>query len=73
MAKKREDKVRIRLLEVLAEERMKMTELARKTGIAYSTINNFANEKAERIDLKTLFRICNGVGRQPGDILYIPE
>jgi len=62
-------RVHIALLEVLARKRMKMAELSRRTGIAYSTINNFANERIERMDLKTLARICSVLDCQPGDLL----
>ena len=57
------------LLEMLARKRMKMAGLSRQTGIAYSTINNFANERVERVDLKTLARICSALDCQPGDLL----
>ena len=62
-------KIHIGLLEVLARKRMKMAELSRRTGIAYSTINNFANERVERVDLKTLARICSALDCQPADLL----
>jgi putative transcriptional regulator len=62
-------RIHIALLEVLARRRMKMAELSRRTGIAYSTINNFANERIERVDLKTLARICSALDCQPGDLL----
>lgn len=62
-------RIQIALLEVLARKRLKMAELSRRTGIAYSTINNFANERIERVDLKTLARICSALDCQPGDLL----
>ncbi len=62
-------RIHIALLEVLARKRMKMAELSRRTGIAYSTINNFANERVERVDLKTLARICTALDCQPADLL----
>ena len=62
-------RIQISLLEVLARKRLKMAELSRRTGIAYSTINNFANERIERVDLKTLARICSTLDCQPGDLL----
>lgn len=62
-------RIHIALLEVLARKRLKMAELSRRTGIAYSTINNFANERVERVDLKTLARICSALDCQPADLL----
>ena len=62
-------RIRIALLEVLARKRLKMAALSRQTGIAYSTINNFANERIGRVGLKTLSRICSALDCQPGDLL----
>ena len=61
-------KIHVRLLEILAANRMKMTDLSRQTKVGYKNINNLANEKTKRVDLNTVAKICEALDCQPGDI-----
>ncbi len=50
--------IKIYLSTILGNIRMTQAELARKTGIRPSTINEMYNETIERINLDYLSRIC---------------
>ena len=48
---------------------MSQTELHRKSGIAYSTINGIAHNKARQVSLDTLDALSEALGCQPGDLV----
>jgi len=58
-----------RLPILLAERRMKVTELARLSGVSYKTLLLMYHGKTRRVDFGTLDGICNALECQPGDIL----
>lgn len=63
-----------RLSRILGERRMSIAELARLTGVQYTSLFELYHGRAKRVDLKTLDRICRALGIQPGDILeYAPD
>lgn len=51
--------IRIMLSRKLGELRWTQADLARRTGIRASTINDMYNELCERVNLEHLDRICN--------------
>lgn len=58
----------------LGELRWTQADLARKTDIRPSTINELYHELAERINLEHLDRICEALGCDISDILVrIPD
>lgn len=66
--------IRIRLSRLLGEKRWTQADLARKTGIRPSTIGDYYNELAERINLEHLDLICETLDCNISEILeYIPN
>lgn len=62
-----------RLSRILRERRMSIAELARQTGVPYTSLFELYHGRAKRVDLKTLNSICKALGVQPGDILEYQE
>jgi len=61
--------IRIRLDYLLLDKRMKLTELAEKTGIALNNLSVLKTNKARAIRFSTLEAICEALQCQPGDLL----
>lgn len=61
--------IRILLSTKLGELRWTQADLARKTGIRPSTINDWYHELAERINLEHLDLICEALGCDISDII----
>ncbi len=62
-----------RLSRLLGERRMSVSELQRRTGLAYTTLHSLYHGRTDRIDLDTLDRICRALGVGVGDILEYRE
>ena len=61
--------IRILLSTRLGERRWTQADLARKTGIRPSTINDLYHEIAERVNLEHLDLICEALGCDLSDII----
>lgn len=61
--------IRVLLSRLLGERRWTQTDLARKTGIRPTTINDLYHEMTERINLEHLDRICESLDCDIADIL----
>ena len=51
--------IKNRLSIILGEQRMRVSELSRLTGISQNALNNIYHNKTKGIDFDTLNRICN--------------
>lgn len=66
--------IRCRLSAILGERRIKMSELARQTGLAKGTILGLYHERVRKVDYSVLEKICKALDCQPGDLLvYVPD
>lgn len=66
--------IKVNLSRVMGEKRIRIQELSERTGLSRSTISMLYNEKAGRIDFKTLEKLCSALDCQPADLLeYIPD
>jgi DNA-binding Xre family transcriptional regulator len=62
-----------RTKELVEQRGIKVKVLAEEAGLAYNTVYDFVNGHANRIDLKTLDRICKALKVQPGELLVWSE
>jgi len=66
--------INVRLDYLLVDRRMKLKELAEKTGIAMNNLSILKTRKARAIRFSTLERICSALECTPGDLLeYVPD
>lgn len=65
--------IRILLSTRLGERRWTQADLARKTGIRASTINELYNEFAKSVSLETLDKICEALGCELSDLIIREE
>ncbi len=65
--------IKNRLSTLLGEQRLKMSDVVRDTGLAKTTVHSFYHDRSTRIDYHVLDKLCAYLGCQPGDLLvYIP-
>ena len=63
-----------RLSRLMGERRVSIQELARQTGVSYSTLHDFYHDRLKRFDGEVLDRLCRALGCTVGDILeYVPD
>ena len=66
--------IRIRLDYLLLDRRMKLTDVAAKTGIALNNLSVLKTNKARAIRFSTLEAICRAMDCTPGQLIeYVPE
>ena len=53
---------------ILGKRRIKMTDLARKAGIAYGTVFALYHEKAKGVTFEVMDKICEALACQPGEL-----
>lgn len=59
---------------IMGKKRLKMTDLARMTGLNKNTILNLYHERSKRIEFKVIDKICQSLKCQPGDLFkYISK
>lgn len=66
--------VRFRLHELLEKREksgqpMSQSELSRRSGVSYTTINAIALNKTRQVSLATLDSLCAALGVEPGELL----
>jgi putative transcriptional regulator len=66
--------IRIRLDYVLLDKRMKLTEVAEKTGIAVNNLSILKTNKARAIRFSTLNALCKALDCTPADLIeYVAD
>lgn len=65
--------IRCHLGRLMGEHKMKIVEVARKTGLHRNTVTLLYKETASRIDLDTLDRLCRLFRCEVGDLLEFVE
>lgn len=65
--------VRIKLSALMGEKRLKISDVARDTGISRSTISRIYHEEVERLDLDTLEELCRYFEVDIADMLVIAD
>ncbi|MGO5097505.1 helix-turn-helix domain-containing protein [Agathobaculum sp. LCP25S3_E8] len=64
-------KVNSRFATLLGERRMKISEVARATGISRTTLTNLYYGKGEAVSFSVLGRLCGYLSCSVGDILEV--
>ena len=59
----------------MGEKRLRISDLARLTGLAPETISKYYHDKGvTAVEMETLNRLCKALNCQPGDLLvYVPD
>jgi len=65
--------VEIRVDELLEERGRSYYWLSKETGISHTTLWRLKKGKALGINFVTLEKICEALGCQPGDVLWMPQ
>ena len=66
--------IRLRLDYLLLDRRMKLVDLAAKTGISLNNLSILKTNNARAIRFSTLNAICSALQCQPGDLIeHIPD
>jgi putative transcriptional regulator len=66
--------INVKLDYLLIDRRMKLKELAEKTGLAINNLSILKTRKARAIRFSTLESICKALDCTPGDLIeYIPD
>lgn len=66
--------IRVRLSRILGEERIKVAELSRRTGISKYALHKLYHERNKGIQFATLERLCRDLDCSVGELLeYVPE
>ncbi len=60
---------RFRLRELLTAADISQSELARRSGISFQTINAIVGNRTAQVSLNTLDAISKALGCEPGDLL----
>jgi DNA-binding Xre family transcriptional regulator len=60
---------RFRLRELLEDAKMSQSELARRSGVSFVTINRMCANATEGVSLKTLDAIAAALKVEPGELL----
>jgi len=60
--------IRCHLSRLMGERKLKISDVARETGLNRSTIAALYKETAERVDLDTVSRLCKLFGCRVGDL-----
>ena len=57
------------LSEVMGRQRVTQRELQKRTALSYTTLGDLYHERAQRIDLGTLEKLCRALGVGVADLL----
>jgi len=61
--------IRVKLDYLLLDNRMKLKELAKATGIAVNNLSVLKTNKARAVRFSTLEKLCKALDCNPGDLL----
>lgn len=60
---------KFRLAEILAKMGISQSELARRSGVSFPTINAMCTNRSRQVALETLDKIAAALGVEPGDLI----
>lgn len=62
-----------KLSAILGERRIKVSDLARDTGIARATLDRYFHDRVNSFDRDVLGKLCDYLKVTPGDLLKVVE
>lgn len=66
--------IKNRLSTILGEQRIRVSELSKLTGISQNALNKIYHNKTKGIDFDTLNKLCSALDRNSQEIFeYIPD
>ena len=66
--------IKLNLSRILGERRIKISELAKNSGIAKNTALSLYHERAKGVTFDVMEKICATINCQPGDLFeYVPD
>lgn len=66
--------IKNRLSIILGEQKMRVSELSKLTGISQNALNKIYHNKTKGIDFDTLNRLCNALDRNSQEIFeFLPD
>lgn len=65
--------IHCRLAALMAEKKMKISDMARETGVPRSSITALYKETAERVDLESIETLCRYFECELGEFLYLAD
>ncbi len=63
--------IKCHLSQLMGIHKQKVADVARATGLNRSTVTALYDEKATRIDLETIEKLCKHFGCEVGDLLEV--
>ena len=65
--------VRLRLLELCEEKKLTVNQLALRSGVTQSTLNNIVSGRNRSTTVSTLKKLCDGLGITLGEFFNTPQ
>ena len=66
--------IHCRLSSILGAKRLKMSDIARETGLAKATVHALYHDRVQKVDYRVIDKLCAALNCQPGDLFeYIPN
>ena len=66
--------IKNRLSIILGEQRMRVSELSKLTGISQNALNKIYHNKTKGIDFDTINKLCNALDRNSQEIFeFLPD
>lgn len=62
-----------RIKRICTDRNISMFELSRISGVSYSTLYSAVNSKQKDISIRTVIRLCDGIGMSMVDFFDSPE
>lgn len=62
-----------RIKRICTDRNISMYELSRISGVSYSTLYSAVNSKQKDISIRTVIRLCDGIGMSMVDFFDSPE
>ena len=67
-------KIKVNLSKIMGEQKLKVSELSRRTRISRQALYKLYHERSERIELETLAKLCQALDCTVGELLeYVPD